>query len=125
MVLLTVDPCVSEWTRITVLLPVNNWAERAACASCRKDLNQLCNIMTFDVQPRVFVRYFKNRNPNIPFPWLWDDISVISGDINFEITDPNLHLKLLLFETRALNYYQCARRSWRGPAGERPAGVRQ
>ncbi len=110
---LAVDPCISEWTRITVLLPLNNRAERAACASCRKDLNQLCHIMTFESQPTVFVRYFRNHNPNIPFPWLWDDISVVSGDINLAITNPRLHLKLLLFETRALSYYQQEGRSQR------------
>lgn len=100
------DCCNSDWTRITVLLPVNTQPERNACASCWADLHALCNVVTYNSDPTIFVKYYKVTDPNIPAAWLFDDICIVSGDINLSITDPVLPSCLLVFEMAARNYYE-------------------
>lgn len=101
------DPCLSSWTRITVLLPFNNRPERNACASCYAELRGLCNVLTYNSSRTTFVRYYKNPYQHInPAQWIFDDICIVSGDINLPIDHPDLLAFLRLFELNALSYYE-------------------
>src|SRR4051794_34903819 len=99
--------CDSAWTRIVVLLPVNTQAERNACASCRATLfAHYCDELTFNRHPNTFVRYYPNTNPAIPLAWIFDDVCMVTGDINLAIIDPKLQAIMLLFQVDALNHYE-------------------
>ena len=100
------DPCLSDWTRITVLLPANNTAELRACVASCSELDKLCDVFVYNPAPHFSVRYYRNSDPNIPVPWLSDYVCVTSGDVNLPIMDQRLQNGLLLFQLEALQYYK-------------------
>jgi hypothetical protein len=100
-----VNPSASNWTRITVVLPVNTQSEINACLDCRNELDNLCDVFTYNANFRMFVKYYQPNDPSLP-RYVSEYVCIQSGDINLPMTDIKFYLAMLNFEVHALQNYK-------------------